>query len=275
MNKEGLEESLAETLRESGIRGRVLGEYHPSTISGCALKATLDAMVDKETGLNKWLFQGSAVHYYMQNHPSPEGYDGIITEALHDAGYHTLDTEYEVGTRHRISDNVVITGTCDIITADQDDNRTIFDLKYSSVKPSRNKDRLMKYLTQVNCYSNMFGADKHGLILIDNREKESIPDNGITVIGGEPQEDNWEIQKEKAKSIDKVLRDAGYEGGERWSKEMLESADVEFWEEIMDVINSDHCPSYEKECRYCDHEDYCPVVNGKTGGGLTSFKGGT
>lgn len=280
MNTDKLEESLGDVLQESGVREFVLGEYHPSTLSGCPLKSVLDLMVGKETKLNAWLFQGSAVHYYLQEHPSPNGFDGLITEALHEAGYHSFDNEYEVSVSQSISDDVIITGTCDILTVDENGNRTIFDIKYSSVKPSTHKGRMMKYLSQVNMYSHMFDADRHGLILVNNKagksrsDDESIPE-GVRVIGGEPQEDNWEIQKEKALAIHNVLKESGYESdGTRWTKAMLEDADLDFWKDLMGKIQADHCPSYDKECRYCDHKEYCPVEQGKLGGGLNSFKGG-
>lgn len=280
MGVEELSDELGDVLRETGVRQFKLGEYHPSTISGCPLKSVLNTMTGDETVLNCWLFQGSAVHYYLQEHPSPVGYDGIITEALHNSGFHSIDNEYEVPTKVDLGDGVTITGTCDILTQDEDGNRWIFDIKYSSVKPSTHKGRLMKYLSQVNCYSHMFDADRHGLILINNKagknhsDDDSIPE-GVRVVDGEPQEDNWEIHKEKARAIHKVLVENGYEGGTRWTTDMLESADLDFWKSIMDIVDSNHCPSYSKECRYCDHEDYCPVAQGKLGGGLSSFKGGT
>jgi len=236
-------------------------------------------MPDHNFELNCWLFQGSAVHYYLQEHPSEGGFDGLMTEALHKSGYHSLDIDYEVSTTHRIEDDLVITGTCDILCHGEDGRRSIFDIKYSSVHPSTHKGRLFKYLSQVNTYSHMFGADEHGLILVNNRAGKgnspphSIPE-GITVIDGEPQEDNWEMMKDKARAIHNVLKEYGYEGGERWSTAMLEDADVDFWEELFNYLSVDNCPSYDKECKYCGHKDYCPIQSGDVGGGLNSFKGG-
>lgn len=275
---QALEQELGDTLRETGIRDFVYGEYHPSEITGCPLKEVLNKMTDKKTKLNAWLFQGSAVHYYLQEHPSPNGMEGIVTEALYDVGCHPMYTSYEVTKRYPLGNGACITGTCDILTSDGED-RIILDLKYSSVSPSTHKGRVLKYLSQVNCYSSMFDADQHGLVLINHKAgkrgnaPETIPD-GITVVTGDPQEENWELVKQKARTMHKVLGIFGYDKGKRWDAKMLEEADLDFWEELFEFLSVDNCPSYDKECRYCDHKDYCPVENGDIGSGLNKFKGG-
>lgn len=279
MDTETLQEEIGNTLENTGYRDDRFGEYHPSKVTGCPLKGLLDKMADIETELNCWLFQGSAVHHYLQEAESSEGFDGIITEGLHNAGYHVLDTDYEVHTKTNIDSDVTLTGTCDIICSN-DDGRTIFDIKYSSVTPATHEGRLFKYLSQVNAYSHMFGADHHGLILINSRAgmgnspPHSIPE-GITIVGGEPDEENWNITKRKAVTIHQALEEAGYDSGERWSVDMLESANLDFWKNVLEVVSKEYCPSYEEECKYCDHKEYCPVKQGKLDGGLDSFRGGT
>lgn len=263
MEPDKIEESLGNVLEENGIREDKFGYYHPSEVSGCPLSTFLDYMTESETILNKWLFQGSAVHYYLQE-------TGLLDKALHKAGYHTLDTKYEVPTNYDLGDGAKITGTCDILTHDGDDT-IILDIKYSSVKPSTGTGRVYKYLSQVNTYAHMFGADEYGLLLINNRA-DNIPEE-INVVEGTPSEDNWELVKLKARAVHRALNRYGYPDGERWSTKQLKNAGVDTWKDIMEDIPEEHSPSYDGECRYCDHKDYCPVENGKLGG-LRSLKGG-
>lgn len=255
---EKVEDTLAGVLdRNNRAYGKhKLGEYHPSQVSGCPLKVFLNWMTDNETVLNCWLFQGSAVHYYLQE-------SGIMTEALHDAGYHPLHTSYEVSTQKKIGDGITITGKCDIVCA-QDGHTTIFDIKYSSIPPSSGHGRLYKYMSQANTYAHMFGAESYGLIMINSKSRDLL--NDIVVMPGTMSEDNWEIVKNKAYAIHNSLKRFDWDSGERWSNSRLESAGSSFWRGVMSEFDEKQIPSYEKECQYCDHSDYCPVKNGKLGG---------
>lgn len=264
MDGDQIEESLGQALEEDAIRGNTFGEYHPSQVSGCPLKVFFDYMTEAETALNHWLLQGTAVHYWLQE-------TGVLSKALHQAGYHELDTKYEVPTKKRIAPGVYITGTCDVLTHDGDDT-AIMDIKYSSVNPNTQPERVFKYFTQVNTYSHMFGADEHALVLVNNRS-DNIPENGIQVLDGEPSEDNWEKVKERAKAIHTALEDAGYPEGERWAHSELGTQGSDFWKDVTEPFPKEAMPTYNKECNYCDHSEVCPVEQGKLGG-IGSFKGG-
>lgn len=265
MNHQQLETTLGETIidRDTWEEGKH-GQYHPSQVSGCPLKVHLNKMVDLDFEYNCWLFQGSAVHYYLQE-------TGILSEALHKIGYHELDTYYEERTLTHIEDEIYLTGQADVICHSEDGHRTIFDIKYSSVKPGSQNNRLISYLSQANTYAFMFDADQFGLILIDNRA-DHIPD-GITVIDNERSEENWELVKRKARAIHEALETAGYEDGVVWTQEELNGIGKEFWEEVMEHFDTDDVPAYEEECNYCEHSPYCPVYNG-TLGGVNQFRGG-
>lgn len=265
MNHEELEQTLGDVILdrdhwEDGGHGK----YHPSQVSGCPLKVHLNQMTELDFEYNCWLFQGTAVHYYLQE-------SGIMSEALHKIGYHELDTYYEERTLTQLEDDIYLTGQADIICHSEDGHRTIFDIKYSSVKPGRQNDRLIQYLSQANTYAFMFDADMFGLILIDNRA-DHIPD-GITVVDNERSEENWELVKRKAYSIHEALEAAGFDDGVVWTQEELQEVGESFWKEIMAHFNKDDVPAYEKECNYCEHQDYCPVYNGKLGG-VNQFRGG-
>lgn len=255
-----MNEELRKELREDNHREDKFGEYHPSTITGCPLKAVLDRMTDASVELNSYMFAGTAVHYYLQE-------TGILTDALYRAGYHPLYTDYEVSTRHKVDDGIFITGTCDII-CDDGDNTTIIDIKYSSLKPEYAHGRVAKYFAQVNTYSKMFDADEMALWLISSNERDSLPDEGISMLTGEPQEDNWEITKDKARSIHNTLERYGYPDGNTFDMETLAGQDLEFWQELLGEIDLNQVPAYEKECKYCDHSEYCPVKQGEMGGGM-------
>lgn len=283
MDTDKIEEIAGDVLRETGIRDEKFGEYHPSNICGCPLKVFLNKMTDKQTKLNKWLFSGSAVHFYMQEHRSPEGFDGILTEILHKAGYHALSTSYEVSNRYSIDDQSLrakvdydlpgdahIVGTCDAL-CEGENGRTVFDLKYSSLQPSNQTGRTFYYLSQVNTYAHMFDADEYALILLNNMAgvRDSHPDSvadSVTVVDGTVSEDNWELVRLKALMIHASLLRYGYPGGDRWTLSELDKKPDEFWKEVMEVVEKKHCPAYEQECKYCDHSEYCPVYNGTLGG---------
>jgi len=253
-----LEDTLANTLRENSRRESEYGYYHPSTISGCPLKGFLDKMTETSTELNNYMFQGSAVHFYLQENPE------LLTQALYDAGFHPLDTRYEVHTIYEMEDGIHLTGTCDAL-ANGDNGVAIVDIKYSSVRPETHQGRLFQYMSQTNTYSHMFGADEYGLLLLysyanDNQsgnKPQNIPDS-ILLLPGEPNEDNWEMVKSKARQIHYALGEFGFPDGERWEDSYIPD---EWWDKILGIIDRGNCPAYEKECNYCDHSDHCPVFN--------------
>lgn len=263
MDKEKLNKALAGKLSESTYRDSEFGEYHPSTISGCPVMAVLDRMIGSEFVMNSYTFAGSAVHYYLQE-------TGILTDALYDAGYHPLYTEYEVHTRKRITDGIYITGTCDVL-CDNGDKTTIFDLKYSSLKPEYAQGRVMQYFSQVNTYSYMFDADEMALWLISSNERDNLPKNGLTLLTGTPQEDNWEVVKNKAKQIHKTLEMLGYDEGRRITESEAKEYDKSDWEDMFKHINLEYAPSYDKEHKYCDHKEYCPICNDVFATGMEGF----
>lgn len=263
MDKEKLNQALSGRLSESTYRDKEFGEYHPSTVSGCPVMAVLDRLVGSEFVMNSYTFAGSAVHYYLQE-------TGILTDALYDAGYHPIYTDYEVHTRKKIDDGIYLTGTCDVL-CDDGNSTTIFDLKYSSLKPEYAQGRVGKYFSQVNTYAKMFGADEMALWLISSNERDNLPKNGLTILSGEPAEDNWEIVKEKVQQIHATLEKAGYDDGRKLSEEEAKSYEKKDWEELLSEINLDYAPSYDDEHKYCDHEEYCPICNDVFAGGMANF----
>lgn len=259
MSIKDLENTLGQAILDNSRRKGhdEFGEYGPSQISGCPLKTFLDEMTDTEVPINRWVFGGSAVHYYLQKHP------GLLPKAIEDAGFHLLDTHFEVETHYTLSDDIWISGRCDVLTHDGD-QRVIIDLKYSSIPPHSGHGRIYKYLSQLNAYANMFDANEMGLLMV-NSKSDHIPSD-IGVITGEPDENNWDILKSKARMVHRTLEEYEYDEGNRWTNDSLADKIDDFWEHIMSIIDKEHCPSYEKECQYCDHKSYCPVYQGKTGG---------
>jgi hypothetical protein len=264
MDEQEIEEGVREEIKKDHHRDTVHGEYHPSTVTGCPLKGFLDRMMDVSATPNSWMFQGSAVHYYMQE-------TGMLNKALHNAGYHIMDTAHEVSTAYEMPNGAVITGTCDTICRDEEGNVVIIDLKYSSLKPEYGHGRIAKYFSQSNTYAFMFGADEHGLLIINSKSQNLLED--ISVMSGEPVEDNWEKVKKKVRQIHSAAEEWEYDEGNRWRYEDVNQFSDDEWRDVMDDFDKGDCPSYDEECNYCDHSDYCPIKNGKLGG-LNSFKTG-
>lgn len=257
-----LEDALVETLVENNIRENRYGYYHPSAISGCPLKTHLDWMTDNSATLNSWLFQGSAVHYYLEK-------TGLLRDALSKAGYHPVYTNFEVSVTDEVAPGIHITGRADAVT-DDEESKTIFDVKYSSLSASYDHGRIYKYMAQVNTYAHLLGADRYALIMINSRSNELA--NDIGVLEGELSEDNYQVVIEKAKSIHEALDEQGYPEGRRFEPELLEPDDRAV-NRPLDFIERSQCPSYDEECKYCDHKEYCPVYQGEAGG-VSSFRGG-
>lgn len=256
MAKDKLQEEIRKSVAQTAGRPNVYGEYHPSQIAGCPLKVFLNWMTENETVLNNYLFQGTAVHYYLQE-------TGILTEAMHQAGYHIVDTEYEVRQRKEIDDEITIVGRCDVL-GERDGTRAVFDIKYSSIPVDSGHGRMYKYFSQANTYSFMFGAEEYGLIMINSRSDDLVSD--IYVMDGQKSEENWEKTKEKARMIHESLDVFGWPDGDRWTHEQLVNADKDFWREVMKFFDGKMVPSYEKECNFCNHSEYCPEYNGTLGG---------
>lgn len=270
MNFDGLQESLREVIDERESRPNVLGEYHPSQISGCPLKVFLNWMTDNETVLNCWLFQGSAVHFYLQQEEGDESGWSRMDEALRRAGYHPVDTEYEVSGEFEVNGEVSIVGSADILSRYHDpdngeeDGWGVFDIKYSSIPPSSGHARLYKYFSQANIYAHMLGADHYGLIMINSKSRDLLDD--IVVMEGSVSEKNWGIVQKKALNIHDALTRFNYGDGERWTESELMEKDNEFWKKVGESFNKSNIPSYEGECKYCTHSEYCPQKQGKWGG---------
>lgn len=263
MKHDELQEVAPGVIAEDRYPPKNDGEFGPSQISGCPLKVYLEKITGHEVTMNSWMFQGTAVHHYLQE-------TDILTEALHEAGYHWVNTEYEVSKTHRINDDVAINGSADVVTSDGEDD-VVYDIKYSSIPADSGHGRVYKYFSQVNTYAHMLDADGYGLIMINSKSR-NLKDN-IAVLRGEMSEDNWEIVKQKAINIFNALEDAGFYNesvnngeGEKLTVDEVMEADVAFWEEVMEYFNEKQIPSYDKECQYCDFSECCPVKQGKLGG---------
>lgn len=266
MDTNKLEEKAGEVLSANGVRADEKGKYHPSEITGCSLRLILDKISDSEDPYNSWLFQGSAVHHYMQE-------TGLLDEILYQAGYHPSTAAYEVGREYEVTEDVTITGTCDVLASNGKDT-VILDLKYTSILPSYNHGRLAKYFAQTNTYSYMFNADEYALFLIHNKSR-NLPEEGVNVMAGEPNRENWELIQQKAINIHNKLEEMGWEPGDiLHTVGEMEEADVGFWEEILKGLDMDHMPVYKEECKHCNFADFCPVKNGDVGSGLRSYIGG-
>lgn len=261
MNAEALEDSLREVLKEDDHKDPEHGLFFPSEITGCPLKVFLNRMVRVEVNINSFLFQGSAVHFYLQQ-------NGILDEALHNVGYHVLDSQYEVSTVKNIGDEIRIHGSCDIL-CEEEEATAVFDIKYSALPADSGAGRIYQYYAQANTYSYLFDADEYGLIMIHSRsgDHEDFMEN-IAVLPGEKSEDNWNKQKTKTRNIHEALTDAGYNKNNEWEMEWLENQSEEFWRKIIDYFDLDHIPTYDSECNYCPHAEHCPVNQGVIGSGL-------
>lgn len=261
IDSDELEESFKFHLQKDDHKKPESGLFFPSEVTGCSLKVFLNRMTRAEVLINSFLFQGSAVHFYLQE-------SGLLDDILHDAGYHVLDTKYEVSNQKEIDDGVRIHGSCDVL-CNSDEGTIIFDLKYSSLTLGSRHGRIYKYQAQANTYAYLFDADAYGLIMIPSMEGdgETFLDN-INVLPAEKSEDNWNIVKEKTKRIHNTLQDAGYDQDKVWDTEFLASRSTKFWKEVISRFDLKNIPAYQKECDYCDHSDYCPVYNNKVGSGL-------
>lgn len=258
-----LQEIAPEIIAKDRYPPKDKGQFGPSQVSGCPLRVYLDKMIDHETTINSWMFAGTAVHYYLQQ-------TDILQKALHEAGYHWVNTDYEQSTVYEINDDVSLHGSADVVTSDGEDD-VIYDIKFSSLPADSGHGRIYKYFSQANTYAHMFDADGYGLIMI-NSKSQTLEDN-IVILKGEMSEDNWEIVKQKAVNIFNALEGSGYydldvnDGrGNRFDQSALEDADKDFWKEVMEYFDNKQIPSYDKECQYCPHADYCPVNQGVLGG---------
>lgn len=265
MNPEKIEREFRKELQKDDHKDPEPGLYFPSEVSGCPLKVYLNRMTRNEVDINSYLFQGAAVHYYLQE-------TGKIANILHRCGYHALYTEYEIASRKEIADGVVIRGRCDVHAIHDDGHTAIFDLKYSSIPADSGHGRLYTYYSQANIYSHLFDTDEYALIMIHSSSGDSDKFlDKLTVLEGNKSEDNWELVKDKTTNIHEALVAAGYNDDNEWSKDELAEVGVGFWEEVTDHFDLDRIPSYGKECQYCPHKEYCPVNNDKITKGVANL----
>lgn len=267
MGYEDLCTALGDQLDSGSYHDNTYGEYHPSGLSGCPLGVFLDFMTEDETEYNHYMFSGTAVHYYLQE-------SGKLTQALHNAGFNAMYTEYEVQNKHHIGDGAHVIGRVDAL-ADSPEKRVVIDIKYTSLKPQYDNGRLLKYASQVNTYANMFDADEWVLLMIYSKA-DSVPDE-IDYISGETDQENWEITKDKARNIHEALTAAGFHDGVRWSVDELKERGPGFWEEIMEHFDEDRVPAYDGELKYSDRDEWVlPYQDNwredEKSGGLMSFK---
>lgn len=263
MRHKELQEVAPRIIAEDRYPAKDKGQFGPSQVSGCSLKVFLDEMTGNEVEMNSWMFAGTAVHYYLQE-------TDILRKALHEAGYHWVNTEYEVTTTHEVGDDVELHGSADVLTSDGEDD-VIYDIKFSSLPADSGHGRIYKYFSQANTYAHMFDADGYGLIMI-NSKSQSLEEN-IVILEGQMSEDNWEIVKQKARNVFNALQKHGYydehdkhDNSHVWTSDVIESKDADFWRDVMESFDEKQIPSYDKECQYCDHSEYCPVKQGKLGG---------
>lgn len=268
MDKELICEELGRAIEaaEGDYHDRVFGEYHPSALSGCPLGEFLDWMLDKEIPLNNHMFNGKCVHYWLQE-------TGVLQEALHNAGFHAMDTAFEVGARYEIEPGVNLVGRADVV-CNNGDSQMVIDIKYSSLKAHYNSGRLYKYATQVNTYAGMLGADRWGLLLIHSKA-DNIPES-ITMLTNEFNEDSWEGVQKRALQVHEALDHAGWPSGNRFDKQELMNVGQGYWEEIMEHFDEEDVPFYDGELKYSDRDEWVMPYQDDwkedTSTGLASFK---
>lgn len=248
-----LEDVLPGVISEDRYPDKPNNHYSPSQISGCELKVYLDRMLETDVTLNSWMFQGKAVHYYLQE-------NDILTEALHDAGYHWVNTNYEVSNVYGVDEEIVINGTADVVARDCEDDTVVYDIKYTALQPDSSAGRILKYMTQAHTYAQMFEADGYGLLMIHSRADDL--EEGVGVMEGTMSEENWSIVQDKVECIHYALKAAGYFDGNTWEIDEIETVGIGFWEEVIDHFDAQRIPTFDKECKYCDHAGYCPINQG-------------
>jgi hypothetical protein len=269
MRLEALCRALEDEFDSGDYHDNVFGEYHPSSITGCPLGEFLDWMLEEEPDYNHYMFSGTAVHYYLQE-------SGMLTNALNKVGFNPMYTAYEVLNKVDIGDGVKIIGKVDCLATCQDSTIAI-DLKYSSLKPGYDSGRIMKYMSQVNTYANMFNCDYWCLLMIYSKADDMT--DAVDFIVGETDEENYELVKERARNIHEALDVAGYPSGNRWDKDVLKARGPDFWEKIMRHFNEDHVPAYDGELKYSDRDEWVLPYqddwrnDGRTSG-FNKFKGG-
>lgn len=256
MKHETLDKAAPEVISRDRYPEKDYGHYGPSQISGCSLKVIFDEVTDHEITMNSWMFAGKAVHYYLQE-------TGILTEALKEAGYHPAFIDYEQTSKYKVKDGVYIHGSCDVLCEDEAD-KVVYDIKYSSIPVQSGHGRLYKYLSQAHLYARLFGAQGYGLLMINSKTQEFA--SGIEVMEGVMSEDNWEIMQQKAINIHETIELFKDERGLSFPHNEMDHIPDGFWKRIVSRIDTSNTPSYEKECNYCPHSEFCPVEQGKLGG---------
>jgi len=270
MKLESLCRAVEDEFDSGDYHDNTYGEYHPSSITGCPLGELLDWMLEEEPDYNHYMFSGTAVHYYLQE-------SGLLTRALHNAGFNPMYTSYEVQKKVDVGDGASVVGRADCL-ANTEQGSVVIDIKYSSLKPGYDSGRIMKYMAQVNTYANMFDCDYWCLLMIYSKA-DDMTDAG-DFIHGKTDEENWKIMQEKTRNIHEALRSAGWPAGNRWDKDELMGLGIGFWEEVMEHFNEDHVPAYDGELKYSDRDEWVLPYqdNWRNGGketGMSKFKGGT
>lgn len=267
------EHAVAEAIDKDGgdYHDYKMGRYHPSHISGCPLGTVIDFMTEDETPVNNHIFNGKTAHYYLQER-------NIIDRALHDIGYHYLDTRHEVSNHYNLKetdDDARIVGRCDTISSNGDD-KLVIDLKYSSLKPEYNNNRLLKYAAQINAYAHMFDADKWVLLFVYSKADDLTDPESINTMVSEPNEDVWQMMLDKAYSIHDALKHFNWDEGNRWEVEELKQKDRDFWEEVMQFFEEEWVPAYDGELKWSDRDEwvmpYMDKWSGTPDSGIASFK---
>jgi hypothetical protein len=264
MGLEEFEEVAPEVISRDRYPPKDDGHYGPSEVSGCPLRVYLDRKVETEDVMNSWMFAGKAVHYYLQE-------SGIMDEALEDAGFHPALTEYEKTGTLKVDDDLYLHGSADIVAGEPSDTpgegpeKAILDIKYSSIPIESGHPRLAVYLAQAHLYSEIFDADKYGILLINSKSRELEED--IVLVEGVHSQNLVDTVFEKVRNIHSALEATGYFEGLTFTVEEVEMFSPQTWENIVtEHFNIDNIPAYDGECDYCDHNDYCPVANDSIGG---------
>lgn len=266
MRHDEMQEAARDVITEDRYPPKKDHRYGPSQVSGCPLRKFLSDMMAIDVRTNSYLFQGSAVHFYMQQ-------NGLLDEIVEQAGYHPGFTEYEVMGEVEVGNNVYIHGSADVITEekkqdrDHDTDKVVYDMKYSGIPFHSGHGRLFKYLSQAHAYSRIHDADGYGLLMIQSNvgDPDEFVEN-IGVVEGVMDDENWELMKQKALNIDNALVKSGYYDDNEWDQEEIADMSASFWEEVIEYFDTTHTPAYEKECKYCEHKEYCPVYQGTLGG---------
>lgn len=180
-------EILRGLLKLGGDHTHHPGEYHVTSLLHCPLRTWYRRTLDIESVPNATMLSGTFMHE-------------LLPKIMRHVPGFPDKAKYEVGCRHRVSDDITIVGSADVLLDD-----TVYEYKFTGSRVDSKYGLPVSYYQQVNAYCVMLSKPKYKIVVI-HRFADEMTEKSIGIVSGTRDDEAFKMLMDRAKTLDECVR---------------------------------------------------------------------